>query len=204
MKRPDAEKLGDDLSKYLIEGIKKDGSIEMTIFVVSGEKTRAIKGFDANSGNQKAMIAELARHLSKKYKANSIILSCESFTACAENATVEDMKDLERYRQTHGTMEGHPLTREAVFLAVEIPDDTVIRCYPFERDEQGKVNKIGTPMTFPEGGALDGVLCKMMSPEKRYNIPGEILDEMEKLTVEVIPTKRLGLYMDVAHSPTMH
>lgn len=204
MKRSEAEKLGDNLSKHLIETIKKDGSIEMTIFVVSGEKARIIKGFDANSQNQKILVAELVRYLSHKYRADSVILSFESFTACSEQATPEDMADLERYRQTHGTMEGHPLTREAVFLGIEMPNDAVIRCYPFNRDDQGKVSTIGDPITFPEGGALDGVLCRMMDQEKKLEIPDEVFEDMEKKTVELIPTKRLGLYMDVAYSPTRH
>lgn len=204
MKKAEADKLGDDLSKYMIDRIRKDGALDMALYVISGANTRVIRGFDANSSQQKDLIAELARYLAKKHKAESVVLSCESFTAQSDRASPEDMKELEEYRQKHGTLEGHPLTVEAVFLSIEIPNNTVVRCYPFTRDDNDEVEKVLDPIDFGEGTSMDGKLCNIMKPEKRIPVPDEMLAEMEKATVEIIPTKNLGLYFHEGYSPSVH
>lgn len=204
MERPEAEKMGDELSKFMVNLIREHGSLDMTILVVSGDKTRAIRGFDANSHQQKALIAELARYLAQKHKADSVILSCESFTAHSEAASKEDMEDINRYRETHGTLEGHPLTVEAVFLYIEMPNDSVVRCYPFTRKDNGDVDEVQKPIVFPEGSEMDGTLCRMLDPKKRWDIPDEVLAEMEKKVVEVISTKKLGIYIDQGYEPSLH
>lgn len=204
MKRPEAEKLGDTLSKYMIDHIREHGGLEMTIHVISGNKTRVLKGFDPNSGNQKALVAELARYLAKKHRAESIVLSCESFTAQADEASADEMNDLQAYRAKHGTIEGHPLTVEAVFLAIEIPNDMIVRCYPFTRDESGAVNEVKDPMSFPEGAKMDGTLVNMLDPTKKIPVPDEVLEKMESEVVEIIPTKAMGIYINEGHAPSFH
>lgn len=204
MKRPEAEKLGDNLSKYMIDHIREHGDLEMTIHVISGDKTRVLKGFDPNSGNQKALMAELARYLAKKHRAESIVLSCESFTAHSEKASVDELNDLQAYREKNGTIEGHPLTFEALFLAIEIRSDMIVRCYPFIRDENGAVNEVKDPIPFPEGAAMDGTLVNMLDPTKKMPVPDEVLAEMESKLVEVIPTKALGVFISEGHAPSFH
>lgn len=203
MKRSEAEKLGDALSKHLIEHIKEHGNLDMGVHVMCGDKIRALKGFDPNSGQQKAVVAELARFLSRKYKAECIILSAESYAAASE-ASTEDLKDLNRYREEHGTIEGHPLTREAVFLVIETPEFDVVRCYPFTRDEDGNVDKILDPMVFPDEGKMDGTLANMMKPEKRLDVPDSVLAEMEKVAVDVIASKAMGIPPKNDQGHTLH
>lgn len=204
MKKPEAEKLGDDLSRYMIDQIREHGGIEMELYVISGDKTRVLRGFDANSSQQKMLVAELARYLAKKHRAESVVLSCESFTATAEAASEEQLEDLARYREKHGTMEGHPLTVEAIFLAIEIPGQTIVRCYPFKRDEEGAVTEVLDPTSFPEGTSMSGTLQNLMSTEKNLPVPDSVLAEMEQAVVEIIPTKRLGLYFQEGHLPSVH
>jgi len=204
MKKSEAKKLGDDLSKYMMAKIRDHGSIEMMVYIISGHNTRVLKGFDANSHEQKSLVAELARYLSKKHSAESVIFSCESFVSYQDKSPDKNVIDVNDYRQKHGTIEGHPLTSEAVFLSIEIPGSTIVRCYPFNRDEKGAIEDFQEPIEFPEDASLDGTLSGLMNSEKRLEVPDEILSEMEKSAVEIIPTKTLGIFFNEGHSPTLH
>lgn len=201
MQKREAAKLSQDLSKSLVQKIQKEGRLDMTVFVISGDQARIITGFDPNSSKQKEVAAEISRFLAKKYRADCIAICAESFYADIEHASKQEQAEFEQYRQSRGTMQGHPLCKEAVFVSVDFKVGATFHVYPFERDDRGAVVSMGEPIT-KEGAMIDGVLANLMAPEKRVSIPDEVLAAMEsEIQIPIISTESLGIYVAPAASP---
>lgn len=202
MNKDQAKTLNQDLGKHLMSRIQKEGEFMMTIFVISGKETRVVSGFDPNSSDTKRVVAEFSRHLGQKYNADCIAITAESFVSTIEDASKEEMEDLQRYREKHGTMEGHPLCKEAVFVCTEYGSGSIMSIFPFERNENEDVVEAGKPQVMEDDGlALDGTLTKLLSPKKRLDIPEQVLQRFEQdIDVPVIPTDMLGIYIAPAAS----
>lgn len=203
MNKHDAKKLGKDLSRNMMDKISKEQGLPMSVFIISGDKTRVVSDFDPNSSDQKLVAAEVSRFLARKYKADCVVICAESFYSSMQTANKEEVEDLERYRQTHGTMEGHPLCQEAVFLSIEYEGGSDFQIYPFKRNDKGDVIEFSDPVFMGDEGSLDGILSGLKNPEKRIPIPDSELNKFEETVgVAVIPTSALGVYLAPAASNT--
>lgn len=73
MNKSEAKKMTEELSIHLMDRIKKDKSLMMGMYVISGDKTRIVDGFNPNVDEQKDFAGEIVRFLAQKYRADSVV-----------------------------------------------------------------------------------------------------------------------------------